>query len=294
MLPANSLNTIESEVEDISTQEESETSVEADDSKGSGGTAGDTTEPEVPNTHRRYFPSSIGLTVLLNPEIKAIEADVSWGDYRPVPSSTKTDSDQSVAKGGKKKEKEQKSSEHWVRIPEQRKIKIPIVNDGRGSPIQIPNSSGSINSSGGLEIDTYSHEVNIKSTDGTSKKVRVLSVFLVNRRSCVDDKKPDSEYAFQARLELICESGIEPREDYSNSDSKDWDLRVADLHYRNSFEWAVGSNVAAGWNESIEQSNNGVEFSNFSELKKVKRVWTDPLPVAEVKTCYSQSGQRTQ
>ena len=112
--------------------------------------------------------------------------------------------------------------------------------------------------------------------------MRILSVFLVNKRLGFDDKKPDPSYAFQAKLELICEKGFEPRADYSNADSKDWDLQVADLHYRNSFEWAVGSNVAAGWDEDIDLSNQDIEFSNFAELNKVTRVWTNPLPQAEV------------
>lgn len=45
---------------------------------------------------------------------------------------------------------------------------------------------------------------------------------------------------------------------------------VADLHYRDLREWAVGRNVAAGWD-----SSDGVHGT-------VTRVWTDPLPSAEV------------
>jgi hypothetical protein len=50
----------------------------------------------------------------------------------------------------------------------------------------------------------------------------------------------------------------------------DWDLRVADLHYRDVLEWAVGRNAAAGW--ETNEGGNG----------PVTRVWTDPLPTAEV------------
>ena len=45
---------------------------------------------------------------------------------------------------------------------------------------------------------------------------------------------------------------------------------MADLHYRDVCEWAVGRNAAAGWSENDEISD------------VVTRVWTDPLPTAEV------------
>ena len=71
--------------DDPSTQEEMETDVEEPDDVGAGGAAGDTEPPEAPNTKRRFLPSSIGLTVLLPPDVKEIEARISWGDYRTEP-----------------------------------------------------------------------------------------------------------------------------------------------------------------------------------------------------------------
>ena len=53
-------------------------------------------------------------------------------------------------------------------------------------------------------------------------------------------------------------------------ESSDFDLRVADLHYRDVCEWAVGRNAAAGWDAEEERP------------ERVTRVWTDPLPPAEV------------
>ena len=60
-------------------------------------------------------------------------------------------------------------------------------------------------------------------------------------------------YAFQARLELVCETGFRPRRDLSGYRAEDWDLRIADLHYRDVCEWAVGRNAAAGWDAPKEQ-----------------------------------------
>ena len=51
--------------------------------------------------------------------------------------------------------------------------------------------------------------------------------------------------------------------------SDDEDQRIADLHYRDEVEYAVGRNSSAGWEAPDEA---GV----------VRRAWTDPLPMAEV------------
>ena len=64
--------------------------------------------------------------------------------------------------------------------------------------------------------------------------------------------------------------GFRPRRDLSGYRAQDWDLRIADLHYRDMREWAVGRNAAAGWDTSEDGASG------------VTRVWTDPLPSAEV------------
>ena len=58
--------------------------------------------------------------------------------------------------------------------------------------------------------------------------------------------------------------------DVSGYKADDFDLRVADLHYRDVCEWAVGRNAAAGWDAGEDRA------------ERVTRVWTDPLPQAEV------------
>jgi hypothetical protein len=57
-----------------------EIDVDEPDADGAGGAATDNEEPEAPNARRRFLPSSVGLTVLLDPDVTSIEARVSWGD----------------------------------------------------------------------------------------------------------------------------------------------------------------------------------------------------------------------
>ena len=52
---------------DPSAQEEMEIDVEEPDADGVGGAATDNEEPEAPNARRHFLPSSVGLTVLLDP-----------------------------------------------------------------------------------------------------------------------------------------------------------------------------------------------------------------------------------
>jgi hypothetical protein len=100
--------------------------------------------------------------------------------------------------------------------------------------------------------------------------VRALTVFLVNKRRPTHRYYADVGYAFQARLALVCPEGFKARRDLSAYQSADPDLRLADLHYRDVCEWAVGRNAAAGWDAAEDATG------------RVSRVWTDPLPSAEV------------
>ena len=58
-------------------QEEEEREAEQELGSGAGGAAGDDEPSEAPVTHRRFLPSSIGLTVLVPMEVESIEARVS-------------------------------------------------------------------------------------------------------------------------------------------------------------------------------------------------------------------------
>jgi hypothetical protein len=258
---------------DPSAQEEMEIDVEEPDADGAGGAAADNEKPEAPNARRRFLPSSIGLTVLLDPDVKEIEAGISWGDYRteprlpeaillPEPPPKELDED------GKPK-RIWRPLVDWVRIPKERVVRLP-VRDGRGDPIVVPESAAEQRRGGGLTLETHSRLFSYATPDGKTERVRALTVFLVNRRAIAHRFYGDVSYAFQARVELICKTGFRPRHDLSGYRAQDWDLRVADLHYRDIREWAVGRNSAAGWDAADDVAG------------PVTRVWTDPLPTAEV------------
>ena len=257
---------------DPAAQEEMEIEVEEPDA-GEAGAAADNEEPEAPNARRRFLPSSIGLTVLLDPDVKEIEARISWGDYRTEPPLPETvllpePPPEVVGVDGQPKRIDRPPVD-WIRSAKERIVTLP-VRDGRGGAIVVPESAGEQLKGGGLTLETHSRLFSFITPDGKTARVRALTVFLVNRRANAHRYYADANYAFQARLELACETGFRPRHDLSGYRATDWDLRVADLHYRDICEWAVGRNAAAGWGAAEERAG------------MVRRVWTDPLPTAEV------------
>ena len=235
---------------DPSAQEEMEIDVEEPDADGAGGAAGDNEEPEAPNARRRFLPSSVGLTVLLDPDVTEIEARISWGDYRTEPPLPEA----SFSRSRRRRSSARTASRSASSVPwsigsgfrRSGSFVLP-VRDGRGDPIVVPESAAEQRRGGGLSLETHSRLFSYTTPDGKTERVRALTVFLVNRRATVHRFYADVSYAFQARLELVCETGFRPRRDLSGYRAQDWDLRIADLHYRDMREWAVGRNAAAGW-----------------------------------------------
>ena len=87
-------------------------------------------------------------------------------------------------------------------------------------------------------------------TDGTEnaeaygRSCQSVSVLLVNHRKVAADETRDTAFAFQAQLTVTCGAGFVARADVHSIDSSDPDLRIADLQFRDCFEFAVGHNLS--------------------------------------------------
>ena len=67
-------------------QRSDETASEDFDAPGEGGAdSDDDAPPERQSARRAFFPSSIGISLLIAPETRRLKAEVSWGDYRAEP-----------------------------------------------------------------------------------------------------------------------------------------------------------------------------------------------------------------
>ncbi len=220
--------------------------------------AADDAPEDVPPAVRIRAPSSLGLTVLLDASVREVEVNLSWGDYITVPPLSEEEllSDSAEA-----------PEVVWDRVPGNETLKVSVPTDGKRARITVPNSGRAQRPSGALQLELHARPYEVTEPDGAKRSLRVLTVMVVNRRSSVRRYK-DVTYAFQVRLAVRCESGLHPRANMRGFGSEDIDEAIADLHYRDVFEYAVGVNTSADW----KADPDGV----------VREAATDYLPTAEV------------
>lgn len=230
----------------------------ADSDIGSARAADDAPEDVAPAVRIRA-PSSLGVTVLLGASVSEVEVNLRWGDYVTSPA---------LSEEQLLDDKADAPEVEWERVPGSAMLWVPVPTDGQRRTITIPDSGGAQRPSGALQIEAHARPYDVTEPDGTKRALRVLTLMVVNRRSSVRRRYQDVTYAFQVSLAVRCDAGLHPRANMRGFDSKDFDEAVADLHYRDVCEFAVGVNTSASWNADPD----GV----------VREAATDCLPTAEV------------
>lgn len=206
------------------------------DEGGAPGGGDDPQDQEKPSARRAFLPSSLGLSVLVPQGARSLEATVTWGDYRLV----KPD------EGGHEKEGDggPRPRVYWQRTPRSVEVDVPMGADS-GKPVSIE-----VAGSDGLRLVASVRDVPDVDVGGDGKGrlvppgTRAVSVFVVNHREPLEDERRAEAMVFQAAVRLSCEGGFVPRPNLSGLASEEWDEKVADLQYRDCFEWAVGHGVA--------------------------------------------------
>ncbi|BAZ10550.1 helicase-like protein [Calothrix sp. NIES-4071] len=182
--------------------------------------------PEKTFAKKACFPSSMGLSLLVNENTTHLNATITWGDYAPYKENLDNET----------QEKEPMSG-CWKRIPHQVELIIPLGNNyHQNSTIPIPDSNG-------LQLVISTRPVT--SGELVPAGTFSVSVFLVNNRLPTNDKERDITYTFQTSLIINTPEPLVPRPNLRGRDNDDWDESVADLQYRNDYEYAVGHNVSA-------------------------------------------------
>ena len=201
--------------------------------------------PEKPSARRGRLPSSIGISVLVPPGVDRLEATVRWGDYLFV---------QDAGAGSARKGT-------WKRKAREERVPLTIPSSRKKGPaVAVPGSSG-------LFLEVTARTLRVCDTAGLLAGTRSVSVFLVNGRPPMVEEKEDEAKAFQAQIVLACEKPFVPRADAHALSHDDWDEKVADLQFRDAFEFAVGHGVATNAKE------------RNSECREVETEW---LPSSEV------------
>ncbi len=178
----------------------------------------DETTAEPPAARRGQFPSSLGISVLVPPDVSELRVTARWGDYEPL-------------------EADGKPTGEWRR--RQRQETVPVrLPDGNAAPSGAP-----VPDSRGLEIVTSVRRIQRPTDfDGLPAGTRAVSVFLVNRREPlegVEDLK-NTAFAFQASLILESDRPFVPRPNPRGRQGTDPDERIAELQYSDAMEYAVG------------------------------------------------------
>ena len=224
---------------------------EADELNDSKGTD-DAAAPEAVTARKARFPSSIGMSVLLSSAAVDLTATVSWGDYVAF------DADEG-------------HSRLWKRTGHIETIPIKVVfKDRWKTEVGVPNSRG-------LSILVSLRKVPATSGDGgIPAGTFSASLFLVNNRVPGKDEAPDQQFVFQACLKVESKTPFVPRPNLHSLETDDWDVRVADLQYRDACEFAVGHNVST--RAILEEGVCHQVQTDFLPSAEVERVAPAAMP----------------
>ncbi|MBD2090662.1 helicase [Microcoleus sp. FACHB-1515] len=220
----------------------------------------DSQAPEGVPARKPFFPSSMGLSFLLDRHPIDLQVTASWGDYVAIELEESAEAEAEPSKSDSKKRK----PEGWQRIPQSVTLNVSITAIEDSFTIDIPNSSG------------LSLVVNCRPVLDSRFPVGTLSasIFLVNYRQQPGEK--DKAFAFQTCLVIRCAEGFVPRSDL-RGDSTDWDEAIANLQYRHDYEFAVGHNVSA-LAHSVDRSRCTEICTTWIPTANVPRVEAAAIP----------------
>lgn len=239
-------------------QRSDETAREQVDELGQTGGTDDAVPPEPASARRAFFPSSMGMSLLVPAVARRLRATVRWGDYRLEIAAGKSASGTSKTEGDANP-----PTDNEAQSPQTAAGFGPVVDARQGPPVwrrtqreaevtlDLPAETTQpietkVPESGGLALVLSVRQVGQTgpAEGGVPEGTRSVSLFLVNRRRPAQDERRDEGFVFQAELEIRSEDPLVPRPDLRGLESDDWDERVADLQYRDAYEIAVGHGVS--------------------------------------------------
>lgn len=238
----------------------------------------DSSTPDRGSGKQNFLPSSMGLSIIVDDETTRLDVKVSWGDYAPESNEKgKTAANGETGPADDNDNGEDKSSQRrfspWVRHPHTGAVTINLsdVKTDRPAKFNIPDSNG-------LEIVCLVRQTRVKRFD-TILNARAVSVFIVNRRTPEERTDlQDTAFVFQVEMSVEADQPLVPRPDPHGIESEDWDERLADLHYYDVVEYAVGHNVSTHA-EIVDGECRRVHTEWMPQIS-VDRV--EPSPIANV------------
>jgi hypothetical protein len=220
------------------------------------GTGDDDVEPDKAPARKVFLPSSLGISVLVPKDVKTISAEVLWGDYTKV--STE--------------DPEHPERKAWQRTQRRHSVDVSLPSKGLGRT-ELPDSRGVCLYVSARDVSNLGPKDN-ELPAGT----RAVSVFVVNERDPEGEERVDQGHLFQAQLILKLKEGFVPRPNLRGLVDDDADERIADLQYRDAFEFSVGHGVST---DAIMEGGACREVrSTWIPVAAVEKV--DPTSIAGV------------
>ena len=195
--------------------------------------ADDDNAPEAASARKAFFPSSMGLSVLLAADTAQLQVKVTWADYVPAAKPAEADARDDEADAPAPEERAGRGQ--WRRVPREAE-RFVTLTDGTQPPVGLP---------GFADLSIVVSVRSVGDHGLVPKGTRSVSVFLVNHRPPAPDVQRDAAYVFQPELSLHTLQPFVARPDLHGQSSDDWDEKVADLQYRDAVEFAVGHSIAA-------------------------------------------------
>ena len=279
---------------------------------GATGSSGDDNDAPEPQAQVSYLPSSMGLSVLVGFGTKQITAIVRWGDYIGETENQEEEIDEeqidrefeeevlresAEAEGeasavvedeeGTKVGKPKHPRRGYRRDPREEQVSVDLTGGEGTQELDVPNTRG-------LRVIASWRSLPNLSGSVVSAGTKTLSVFMLNDRGVAAKRLTFHEIAFQAELELTCEAGFLGRPDLRGMafpDETDTDERIADLHYYDVLEYAVGHGVSVAADESPDGGCQSVR-TTWIPLAEVPRVdHADKETIGEVELDMERLGK---
>ncbi|HEV2761770.1 MAG TPA: hypothetical protein VGV38_02155, partial [Pyrinomonadaceae bacterium] len=267
------------------------TATEEIDAAGEGDATDDASTPDRAAARRTFLPSSMGLSVLVGPDVSTLQAIVSWGDYvseggaeeESAEAETGTDQTEAVSR-----ENEQGSSgpdgaapvakraRGYRRVLREETVSISLPPDPlKPTTIEVPRSDGLV-----LVVTTRAVSATAIGSSRLPDGTRSVSVFLVNRRR-PHEKNAYRAFVFQTELRVTSEKPFVARPDLRGGilGEPERDDDVADLQYRDVCEFAVGHGVSAAADKGSDHSCSSVRTA---WIPAAEVEWVAPAVIPDV------------
>ncbi len=194
----------------------------------------DEATPERASGRRAPFPSSMGVSVLVDAKTDTLSVTVQWGEYTL---SEGTGEGSGQEKGGTSLRKRGQ----WKRKQRSEDVTVPVAKT-TSKPNWVK-----VDGSDGLKLAVSVRPVSGIGPDSEAlipKGARSVSVFLVNQRDPRPDDREDEGMIFQATLVVRAKPPFVARPNLRGLLLEHPDERLLDLQYSDTGEFAVGHGVS--------------------------------------------------